>query len=68
MAGQELDLVEFLRENANVFAWEPSDLPGIPWEVIENHLAICPDARPVKEKVRCKAQDRQDFIVKQVHK
>ena len=58
----------FLRENADVFAWEPSDFPGIPREVIEHHLAVCPDARPVKQKVCHQAQDRQDFIVEQVHK
>ena len=58
----------FLRENADVFAYEPSDVPGIPQEVIEHHLAVCPDARSVKQKVRCEAQDRQDFIIEQVHK
>ena len=36
--------------------------------MIEHHLAVRPDARPVKQKVRLQAQDRQDFIVEQVHK
>ena len=66
--GQERALVDFLRENADIFAWEPTDLPGIPRNVIEHHLAMRPDARPVKQKLRQQAQDRQDFIVEQVHK
>jgi hypothetical protein len=28
-------LVDFLRANADVFAWSPSDMPGIPREVDE---------------------------------
>ena len=43
--------MEFLWENADVFAWESSDLPGIPREVIEHHLVVCPDAHLVKQKV-----------------
>ncbi|KAM0921337.1 hypothetical protein ACQ4PT_006917 [Festuca glaucescens] len=65
---QEVELVLFLQKNADVFAWDPSDLPGVPREIIEHHLAVCPDAQPVRQKVRRQAQDRQDFIVKEVRK
>ena len=51
-----------------MFAWGPSDLPGVPREVVEHHLVVCPGARPVQQKVRRQAQDRQDFIVEEVHK
>ena len=51
-----------------MFAWEPLDLPGVPREVVEHHLAVCPGARPIQQKVRRQAQDRQDFIVEEVHK
>ena len=51
-----------------MFAWEPSDLPGVPREVVEHHLAVCPGARPIQQKVRRQAQDRRDFIVEEVHK
>ena len=51
-----------------MFAWEPSDLPRVPREVIEHHLAVCPGAHPVKQKVRRQAQDRQDFIIEEVQK
>jgi hypothetical protein len=33
-------LVDFLRANADIFAWSPSDMPGIPREVAEHSLDI----------------------------
>ena len=51
-----------------MFAWEPSDLPGVPREVVEHHLAVCPGACPVQQKVRWQAQDRQDFINEEIRK
>ena len=43
-------------------------MPGIPREVIKHHLAVRPDARPVKQKVRRQAPERQEFIREQVGK
>jgi hypothetical protein len=51
-----------------MFAWTPSDIPGVPREVIENHLAVCPQAHPVKQKTRKQAQEKQDFIVQEIEK
>jgi hypothetical protein len=51
-----------------VFAWEPSQVPGIPREVIEHHLKINPDARPVSQKPQRQSVERQDFIRKEVRK
>ena len=52
--------------NIDVFAWQPSDIPGVPREVIEHHLAVCPHARPVKQKVRKQALERQQFIAEEI--
>jgi hypothetical protein len=51
-----------------VFAWEPPQMPGIPREVIEHHLKIHPDAKPVSQKPQRKSIERQDFIRKEVRK
>ena len=51
-----------------MFAWTPSDMSGVPREVIEHHLAVCPNARPVKQKARKQAPEKQAFIVKEVEK
>lgn len=65
---QEDALVAFLRANKDVFAWKASDLSGVPRGVIEHHLAVCPNARPVKQKARRQAPEKQAFIVQEVHK
>src|SRR3989337_1927941 len=61
-------LVSFLLPNSDVFAWKASDLSGVPREVIEHHLAVCPNACPIKQKARRQAPKKQDFIVKEVQK
>ena len=37
-------------------------------EVIEHHLAVCPHAWPVKQKVRKQAVERQEFITEEIKK
>nr|ABA98939.1 transposon protein, putative, unclassified [Oryza sativa Japonica Group] len=59
-------LVSFLRANADVFAWRPADMPGVPREVIEHRLAVRPGVRPVRQKVRRQAPERQAFIREEV--
>ena len=51
-----------------MFAWQPSDIPGVPREVIEHHLAVYPHARPVKQKVRKQALERHQFIADEIKK
>ena len=46
-------LVEFLHTNIDIFAWSPSDMPGIPREVTEHCLDIRPNSKPVKQRLRC---------------
>jgi hypothetical protein len=46
-------LVNFLRANADVFAWSPSDMPGIPGEVAEHSLDILPHPRAVQQRLHC---------------
>jgi len=47
-------LVDFLRANADIFAWSPSpsDMPGIPREVAEHYLDVRPNSKPVKQRLR----------------
>ena len=51
-----------------MFAWQASDIPGVPREVIEHHLAVCPHAWPVKQMVRKQALERQEFIIEEIRK
>jgi len=45
-------LIDFLRANADMFAWSPSDMPSIPREVAEHSLEIRADSKPVKQRLR----------------
>ncbi|KAL5565579.1 hypothetical protein UlMin_028743 [Ulmus minor] len=46
------DLINFLRDHRDVFAWSHEDMPGIDPKVIVHHLNIDPSFRPVKQKRR----------------
>ena len=41
-------LVQFLKENLNVFAWSHEDMPGIFPKVIEHKLNVNPKKKPVQ--------------------
>ena len=65
---QEEALVKFLHGNKGVFAWEPDQLVGVPREVIEHHLKVCPNVRPMMEKARRQSTEKQAFIVQEICK
>ena len=66
--GQEEALVRFLRANKEIFAWEPNQLVGVPREVIQHHLRVCPSMRPVKQRARRQSAEKQAFIVQETRK
>ncbi|MFE8302365.1 hypothetical protein V5N19_21835, partial [Bacillus subtilis] len=45
-------LQEFLWENWDIFAWHPSDMPGIPRRLAEHCLNILKGFKPVKQALR----------------
>jgi hypothetical protein len=45
-------LVDFLRADADIFGWSPSDMPGILREVAEHSLDILPHSRAVQQWLR----------------
>jgi hypothetical protein len=61
-------LVDFLRANADVFAWSPSDMPGIPRDVAEHSLDIQAGARPVKQPLRRFDEEKRRVIGEEIHK
>ena len=42
----------FLRENWDIFAWHPSDMPSIPRRLAEHSLDIIKGFKPVKQTLR----------------
>jgi hypothetical protein len=55
-------LVDFLRANADIFAWSPSDMPGIPREVAKHSLDILPHSRVVQQRLQCFDEERRRAI------
>nr|ABA94361.1 retrotransposon protein, putative, Ty3-gypsy subclass [Oryza sativa Japonica Group] len=52
----------------DIFTWKPSDMPGIPREVIEHSLHVKEDAKPSKQRLCRFAQDRKDAIKEELTK
>jgi hypothetical protein len=61
-------LAYFLRANADVFAWSPSDMPGIPRDVAERSLDIQARARPVRQPLRRSDKGKRRVLGEEIHK
>jgi hypothetical protein len=61
-------LVDFLRANAEIFVWSPSDMPNIPRDVAEHSLDIRAGARPVKQHLHRFDEEKHRAIGEEVHK
>jgi hypothetical protein len=61
-------LVDFLRANADVFAWSPSDMPGTPRDVTEHSLDIRAGARPVRQPLRRFDEEKRRVIGEKIPK
>jgi hypothetical protein len=61
-------LIDFLRANADIFAWSPSDMPGIPREVAEHSLDILPHSRAVQQRLRRFDMERRRAIGAELRK
>ena len=62
------DLVQFLRENIDVFAWSHEDILGIDPNVITHHSNVYPSSKPVRQKKRVFAPKRDNAIKEEVQK
>jgi hypothetical protein len=61
-------LVDFLRANADIFAWCPSDMPGIPRVVAEHYLDILPHSCAVQQRLRRFDEERRRAIGAELRK
>ena len=61
-------LIHFLRQNKDVFAWKQTDMGGIDPTVITHRLNASPSFKPIKQKRRSFAPERQKAINEEVSK
>uniref|UniRef100_A0A2N9G172 Integrase catalytic domain-containing protein n=1 Tax=Fagus sylvatica TaxID=28930 RepID=A0A2N9G172_FAGSY len=61
-------IVQFLRENADVFAWTHEDIPDISTDVMVHKLNVNPSIRLVKQKRQVCALERNAAVMEEVDK
>jgi len=61
-------LIAVLRNNKDLFAWKPADIPGIDPEVICHKLSVCREARPISQKRRKLGEKRRKAAIEETEK
>ena len=61
-------MISFLRANQDVFAWKHEDMPGIDRKIIQHRLNINPKCKPIQQKRRIFALERNKAITEEVEK
>ena len=61
-------LVDFLCANRDIFAWKPSDMPGISREVTKHALKIRPGSNLVKQRLRRFDEEKRRAIGEEIAK
>ena len=59
-------LIDFLRSNSDCFAWSHADMPGINPEIIMHKLQVDHLHKPVRQKRRKFASERDTIINEEV--
>ena len=60
-------LVQFLKENLDVFAWSLEDMPGISLKVIQHRLNVNPKKKPVQQRRQVFTPERSQAITYEVN-
>ena len=62
------ELIKFLRENADVFAWDACKAPGVDPSFICHHLNVNPSIAPRKQPPRCPLKEHANAVRDEVMK
>ncbi|GJV20756.1 reverse transcriptase domain-containing protein [Tanacetum coccineum] len=62
------ELCTLLKKNLDIFAWQPSDMTGVPRSIAEHRLNIREGYSPVRQKKRGQAPERAKAIQAKVQK
>ena len=60
------ELVEFLKQNINVFAWNAYEAPEVDPEFICHHLNVNPSIVPKKQPPRCPSKEHAEAVKEEV--
>ena len=62
------EIIKFLKDNLDVFAWSLKDMPGILASIIQNRLKVDPERKPVQQRRKVFAFKRNKAIMDEVDK
>ena len=62
------ELVSFLKENIDVFAWNAYEAPGNDLDFICHHLNVNPTTVPKKQPPQCSLRDHAETVQEKVNK
>ena len=62
------EIISFLKDNLDVFAWSHEDMFGIPANIIQYHLNIDLERKPVQQRIRVFTLKRNKAIMDKVDK
>ena len=62
------ELVEFLRKNIDVFAWNAYEAPGVDPSFICHHLNVNSSITPKRQSPRCPSKEHIDSVKDEVMK
>ena len=65
---EKQELIEFLRKNVDVFAWDACEAPGIDLDFICHHLNVNPSIAHRKQPPRCSSKDHYEAVKDEVTK
>ncbi|VVA21005.1 PREDICTED: Transposon, partial [Prunus dulcis] len=65
---EKVELIIFLQNNKDMFAWSPSDMPDIDPDIICHRLHVNPASKPVVQKRRNFATERVAIIEAEIDK
>ena len=61
-------IVNFLKDNLDVLTWSHEDMPGILASIIQHHLNVDPKKKPVQQRRRVFALERNRAVMDEVNK
>ena len=65
---EKLALIEFLRDNVDIFSWDVCEAPGIDTDFMCHHLNVNPSITPRKQPPRRSSRDHYEAVKEEVTK
>ena len=62
------EIISFIRSNLDVFAWSHEDMPGIPVNIIQHHLNMDHEKKPIQQRRRIFTLKRKKAVMDEVNK